>query len=139
MAKVQVRLISLEIDGVDVSDQISKAVVTSNPTASDFQSFEDARNGGARDYALALTIAQDHATGTLLDTIWTGAGTDVTGTYAPYNNETPSATQPHFDFTATVKEPDGDFLGGEADPSPTAIGTIEVVWPMLAKPNKVIA
>jgi hypothetical protein len=139
MARVSPRLISLDVDDADRSGEVSKAVITSSPSSSDFLSFEDARSGGARDYALNMVIAQDHASDTLWDLIWTGAGTSVDGVYAPYGNETPSATQPHYEFTATVKEPDGDFLGGEASDSTTAVATIEVNWPLDAKPTKVTA
>lgn len=139
MARVKPRLISLEVGGTDRSDEISVAKITSNPGDADFLSFEDARSGGNRDYALEMTIAQDHVSGTLWDLIWTGAGTEVAGSYAPYGNALPSVAQPHYDFTAKVVEPDGDFLGGEATDSTTAVATISVVWPLTGKPSKVTA
>lgn len=137
MARVSPRLITLEVSSSDRSDEVSKAVITSNPSESDFVTFAEAAAGGARDYAINMVIAQDHASSTLWDLIWTGAGTEVTGTYAPYGNATPSVSEPHYDFTATVKEPDGDFLGAEATDSTTAVATVEVTWPLTAKPTKV--
>lgn len=137
MARVSPRLITLEVETTDRSDEVSKAVITSAPAESDFMSFAEAAAGGARDYMLNLIIAQDHASSTLWDLIWTGAGTEIDGVYAPYGNETPSAGQPHYSFSATVKEPDGDFLGGEATDSTTAVATVEVNWPLTAKPTKV--
>lgn len=139
MARVTPRLIALEVDGDDRSDEVAKAVITSAPAESDFLTFAEARAGGGRDYVLAMTIAQDHASGTLWDLIWTGAGTEVAGTYAPYGNAAPTVSQPHYDFTATVAEPDGDFLGGEANSSTTAVATVEVEWALNAKPTKVTA
>ena len=139
MARVTPRLIALEVDGDDRSDEVAKAVITSAPAESDFLTFAEARAGGGRDYVLAMTIAQDHASGTLWDLIWTGAGTEVAGTYAPYGNAAPTVAQPHYDFTATVAEPDGDFLGGEANSSTTAVATVEVEWALNAKPTKVTA
>lgn len=136
MARVRPRLIALDVDGTDRSDEVSKAIITSAASDSDFTSFLEARSGGARDYALNMTIAQDHASGTLWDLIWTGAGTLVTGTYAPYGNETATATEPHYDFEAKVSEPDGDFLGAEANDSLTAVAVVEVVWDLTAKPTK---
>lgn len=132
------RLISLKIAATDVSDQISRAFISSAEGESDFLTFAAARSGGNRDYTLALTIVQDHAVGTLWDTVWTGAGTEVAGVYAPYGNPTPSATQPHYTFTAIVSEPDGEFLGAEADASVTAVATVEVEWKLKAKPVKKI-
>jgi hypothetical protein len=137
MARVSPRLITLDVDSTDRSDEVSKAVITSNPASSDFMTFTEAASGGSRDYALNMVIAQDHASDTLWDLIWTGAGTSVDGVYAPYGNATPSASQPHYEFTCTVKEPDGDFLGGEATDSTTAVATVEVSWPLDAKPTKV--
>lgn len=137
MARVTPRLISLDVDGTDRSDEVSKAVITSGAADAAFVSFAAARSGGGRDYALAMTIAQDHASGTLWDLIWTGNGTEVAGTYAPYGNVAPSVSEPHFDFVAVVAEPDGDFLGAEAATATTAVATIEVTWALKAKPTKV--
>lgn len=139
MTKVSPRLIVLEIDSVDVSDQVSSATITSAASDSDFMSFADARSGGSRDYALNMTIAQDHAASTLWDAIWTGAGDEIEGVYAPYGNATPSAGQPHYSFTAIIAEPDGDFLGGEATDSTNAVATIDVVWKLTGKPTKLTA
>lgn len=139
MARVRPRLISLEVDGVDRSDEISKAVIASAASDADFMSFLEARSGGSRDYTLNMTIAQDHASGTLWDLIWTGAGTLVDGIYAPYGNEVASAAQPHFGIEVKVSEPDGDFLGAEADDSLTGTAVIEVSWALTAKPVKIVA
>lgn len=139
MARVQPRLISLNVEDTDRSDEVSKAVITSAAADSDFMSFAAARSGGSRQYSLDMTVAQDHASGTLWDLIWTGNGTTVTGTYAPYGNETASETQPHYDFEATVSEPDGDFLGAEANDSTTAVATVDVSWVLTGKPTKVTA
>lgn len=139
MARVRPRLISLEVDGTDRSNEVSKAVITSNPTDADFMSFEEARSGGGRDYALDMTIAQDHATATLWDLTWTGAGTLVDGVYAPYGNETPSPAQPHYGFEAKVAEPDGDYLGAEATDALTGVAVIEVSWALTSKPTKITA
>lgn len=136
MARVVPRLISLTVEGVDRSNEIGKFEITSNPAEAEFQSFLEARQGGARDYAAVLTITQDHASGTLWDLIWTGAGTEVDGIYAPYGNLVPSATQPHYTFTAVVKEPDGRFFGSEVSNAARAAATVEVTWPLTGKPVK---
>ena len=137
MARVIPRLISLEVDEVDRSDEVSKAVITAGASDTDFMSFLAARSGGSRDYALDMTIAQDHASGTLWDLIWTGAGTEVDGIYAPYGNAVASVSQPHYGFTAVVSEPDGDFLGAEATDSTSAVAVVEVSWKLTGKPTKI--
>lgn len=139
MARVAPRLIALEVETVDRSNEVSKAEITSAAKSADFVSFAEARSGGGREYALAMTIAQDHASATLWDLIWTGAGTEVDGVYAPYGNETPTVGQPHYGFTAVVAEPDGRMLGGEANSSTTAVATLDVTWALTAKPTKITA
>ena len=139
MARVIPRLISLEVEAIDRSDEVSKAVITAAASDSDFMSFLAARSGGSRDYTLDMTIAQDHASGTLWDLIWTGAGTEIDGVYAPYGNEAPTIAQPHYGFTAVVSEPDGDFLGAEATDSTSAVAVVEVSWKLTGKPTKITA
>lgn len=134
MAKVTPRLISLTVGGTDRSDEVSSATITSAASDSDFMSFLQARSGGAREYTLNMTIAQDHASATLWQLVFTGAGTTVAGVYAPYGNETASATQPHYTFSATVSEPDGTMWGANADDSTTAVATIDVAWVLTGKP-----
>lgn len=139
MARVRPRLIALEVEGIDRSDEVSKCVITAGPTDADFMSFTEARSGGGRDYGLDLTIAQDHAAGTLWDLIWTSPGTLADIVYAPYGNETATAAQPHYAGPAKVAEPDGDFLGAEATDALTGVATIEVSWAFVGKPTKIIA
>lgn len=139
MSRVVPRLISLQVDTQDRSDEVSKAVIASGASDSGFMSFAAARSGGGRDYTLQMTIAQDHADGTLWSAIWDNLGGQVDGVYAPYGNATPSATQPHYEFTATIAEPDGDFLGAEASDSLTDVATVDVEWKLTGKPTKVVA
>lgn len=137
MAGIGTRLLELEIGGESVSAEISKAVITSGEGDTDFVTFADARAGGKREYRLDLTIVQDAETGSLWDKIWSAAGTTVPFSVNPYGNEVPSTTQPHFSGNATITEPDGDLIGGEADASTTARFTVEVSWVLDAKPTKV--
>lgn len=139
MARVAPRLISLEVDGTDRSDEISKSIIKSAKAGRDFMTFAEARGGGARDYTLEMTIAQDHASGTLWDLIWTGAGTLVDGVYAPYGNVAPSPSQPHYECEFKVVEPEGDFLGAEANDDVNGVATVEVAWTLTGKPTKVTA
>lgn len=139
MSKVGTRLVQLKVDAVDRYDEVSGARITSAESDSDFLTFKQAKEGGARDYALKFTAAQDHVADTLWDLVWTGAGTEVDGIYIPYGNAAPSITQPHYTFTAVVSEPDGDLMGGDADSSTTAVMVIECEWALTGKPVKVTA
>lgn len=139
MTAIGTRFLKIEIDGTEYTDQVSNVRITSAEAESDFITFEEAAAGGARDYALVITLAQDAATGSLWSEIFDNAGTDVPYTVMPYGNAVASAGQPHFEGTATITEPDGDLLGGEANRSNTAKMTIEVTWPCTGKPTRVTA
>lgn len=134
MAAIGTRLLKIQVDSVEYNAEVSKAVITSAETDSDFVSFADAAAGGGRDYLLEFTAVQDAATASLWSEMWTNTGQEVDVVMAPYGNSTASVTEPHFTMTAVISEPDGDLMGGEADASTTAKFTIECKWKLLAKP-----
>lgn len=137
MAALGTRLLTLTIGGDEVAAQTSKAVITSGASESDLTTFAEAAAGGARDYKLALACVQDLAADTVWDTIWTASGTSVACVLKPYGNAAPSVAQPHFTFNAIVSEPDGDFLGGEANSAASGRMAFEVEWAIIGKPVKV--
>jgi hypothetical protein len=137
MAALGTRLLVLSIGGTDYTAQVSKAVITSGEADSDFVTFANAAAGGAREYRLEFTAVQDLVTATLWDKVWTVPGTTVAGILKPYGNAAASVSQPHYSFNATITEPDGDFIGGEADASTSARFTFECSWVLDAKPTKV--
>lgn len=140
MAKLGTRSLVLRVGATptDYTSSVSKVAVTSGESDSDFVSFLDAASGGAREYYLEMTLAQDLATNSLWRLAWDSPGTDVAAEVWPNGRPvsgTPSASQPKFTGTVTVTEPDGDFIGGEADASPTAVFLTEMKWKFLAKPT----
>lgn len=139
MARITGRLLTLTVDGEDKASEVSRAIVTSGEADSDFISFADAAAGGGREYKLALTMAQDTGAGSLWTEIFDNVGDQVPFTIAPHGNTTPSVEEPHYEGTAVVSEPDGDWIGGEANPSTTAVLTTEVEWSMIGRPVKVTA
>lgn len=139
MTALGTRKLKITIGGTEYDAQVSKAVIVSGEADSDFETFADAAAGGAREYRLEGTAVQDPATGTLWDKIWSAAGTSVACVLKPFGNATPTVGEPHYTFNATVTEPDGDFLGGEADKSTTARFTVDFSWVLDAKPTKVTA
>jgi hypothetical protein len=139
MPDVNTRHVVLLVDDLDCSDSVSRAEVTSAESDSDFMSFAEAAAGGKRDYALALTLKQNTTAGTLWDIIWTQGGQDLPVEVWPNGkpvDEIPTATQPRFTGTCTVKDPDGTILGGEASASTTARMTTEVEWLFTEKPTR---
>jgi hypothetical protein len=137
MAALGTRLLKLTINGTEHTEEVSKVAVTSTESDSDFVTFYDAANGGGREYRLNVIAAQDPEPGSFWDLVFSNAGQTVPFVINPHGNETPTATQPHFAGNATITEPDGDFLGGEADASTTARFTIEVEWVLTGKPTKI--
>lgn len=139
MAAAGTRSLTITIGATEYNMQLSAARVTSGASESDFTTFADAAAGGARDYKMVFTGVQDHAVGSLWDKVWTVPGTSVACLLKPYGNATATAAQPHYSFNATVTEPDGDFIGGEANASTTAKFTFDCTWALASKPTKVIA
>jgi hypothetical protein len=142
MPDVNKRHLVLIVDSAEYTDSVSTAKITSAETDSDFVSFEQAAAGGGRDYFLAMTLKQNTTAASLWDVIFTQGGEDLDFELWPNGmpvDTIPTATQPQFTGTATVKDPDGDLLGGDADPSPSARQVTEVEWQCLAKPVRATA
>jgi hypothetical protein len=137
MAHIGSRKLTIDIDGEEVAPDVSAATIASEETDSDFVSFAAAAAGGGRTYKLGLTIAQDAAAGSLWSQVWDAAGSEVDVIVRPYGNAVASIAEPHFEGTVVITEPDGELLGGEADPSTTQVFTIEVEWTFTAKPTRV--
>lgn len=144
MPDIGTRRAKVFIDSTEYTAAVKKAVIRSAESDSDFMSFEDAANGGLRDYALALILKQDTAADSLWDLIWSQSGADLDVEFWPNGQNsvsptTPTTTYPRFDGTVTITDPDGDLLGGEAKPSNTAKQVTEVEWKFTAKPTRVTA
>jgi hypothetical protein len=137
MAGIGTRLLKMTVSGVERSAECATAEITSDESDSDFVTFADAAAGGARAYVLHVVAVQDAAVGTLWDLVFASSGSSVACILKPYGNATASPTQPHYTFNAVVTEPNGTFLGGEADKSTTARMTFDAEWPLEAKPVKV--
>lgn len=125
---------------VDHSAAVSTAKISTAESDSDFTSFPDAAAGGARTYTLEGTGVQDTATASLWTKTFAVPGTDV-----PFKlwvngkpaGGTPTVSQPYFSGTCTIVEPDGDWIGGDADKSTTARFTFDFAFTLLAKPTLV--
>jgi hypothetical protein len=135
------RKLVLRVDGTDFTDSVSNVRLIAGEKDSDFMSFAEAAAGGAREYKLALTLKQATDTTSLWYYAWSEAGSDVAVEVWPngYNSGTATSTYPKFSGTVTITEPDGDFLGGEANKSATAKFTSEVEWTFTAKPTLAVA
>lgn len=129
------RLLKLTIDGQEVTAEVSKAVITSNDAGSDFTTFADAAAGGAREYRLEFTAAQDPVTATSLwRQVFDNAGDSVDFVLDPVGGGVAGPGNPLYTGTVTITEPDGDFLGGQADSSTSARFTFDCAWVCDGKP-----
>lgn len=135
MTALGTRALRLFIDGTEFTSSVSNVRLVSAESDNDFVTFAQAAAGGARDYTLEMTLAQDTETTSLWYYAWAEAGVDQTCVIWPNGGTVESTTTPAIRGTVTVKEPDGDFLGGEANASTTARFTVDVAWPFTAKPT----
>ncbi len=127
-------VLKLGTPSVDYTDEVSSVVIAAGDSDSDFVSFAQALSGGARQYTLKMKIRQNIDSSSLWYQAWDNAGDDVAVELWPNGGTTESASTPKITGTVTIKEPDGDFLGGDAKASSTAVNTIEVEWQFTAKP-----
>jgi hypothetical protein len=142
MAEYGTRSLVLRINGTDYSGSVNKARIVSAATDSDFVSFPEAAAGGARKYTLNMNAKQDDAASALWFFAWSQPGQTVP--YELWPNGRPgtgvaSPAQPRFSGNVVVMEPDGDFIGGDADVSPTKYFQTELEWHCTAKPVRAIS
>lgn len=136
MAALGTRLLKFKVGTTEHTAEISRCEIVAGAADSDFTSFADAATGGAREYALELTMKQDLAATTLWRYIWAQAGQSLGVKVNPYGNATASATEPHYSGNVTITEPDGVLIGGEANSSTSARMTVAVRWVFAAKPTE---
>lgn len=122
----------------DYTSAVSTAKISTTESDSDFTSFADAAAGGARKYTLEATLVQDLVTAALWRKTFSETGTDVPFKLWPAGKPaggSPTTGQPLVSGTCTITEPDGDWIGGDADKSTTARFTTDVAWVCTAKPT----
>ena len=137
MAALGTRLLKFKVGTTEHTAEVSRVQITSGAADSDFTSFADAASGGAREYALELTMRQDMANTSLWRYIWAQAGQSLAVKVAPYGNTAAAtATEPFYTGNVTITEPDGVLIGGEANSSTSARMTVQVRWVASAKPTE---
>ena len=138
MTALGTRLLKIKVGSTEYTAEVSKVAVVAAAADSDFTSFADAAAGGAREYALEITMKQDMAASSLWRYIWTQAGQSLAVKVNPYGNASATATEPHYTGNVTITEPDGVLIGGEANSSTSARMTVDVRWVFSAKPTEVV-
>jgi hypothetical protein len=115
---------------------VSNAEIDVADADSDFVSFEDAASGGAVQFSLVFTVADDYQADSLWDQAWSNTGSTVAFILSPYGG-TPSATDPAFSGNAIISLPSGKIIGGGADASASAALTTDFTWVCTAKPTRI--
>lgn len=105
--------------GTDYSADLLSWTIENEEADADVITFEDAENGGGRQYFLRGSAIQSTASTAFWRYVWENSGDEgVPYTIAPHGNAVPSNTEPHFTGTLTIGPK--PTIGGEADASRTS-------------------
>ncbi|TDL43600.1 hypothetical protein [Microbacterium oleivorans] len=117
-------VLTLGAPGSEFSADVISWSIENEEADSDVITFEDAANGGSRQYFLRGSAIQSTQTASFWRYVWENAGdTDVPFTIAPHGNATPSASEPHLVGTLTIGPK--PTIGAEASTSASSASTFD--------------
>lgn len=120
--------------GTDQSADVTSWRIENDEADADVVTFEDAANGGGRQFYLRGSAVQSTQTAAFWRYIWENSGqTDVPYTIAPHGNAVPTADEPHFVGTLTIGPK--PTIGGEASSSPTSAFTFDYEFKIDGEPT----
>lgn len=127
------RSLTLAVEGVSRTADVSDCRIVSGP--------HPFLGGGwsgppPREYRLQGTAAQDLSEGSLWDLVWSNPDMRAEVEIRPAGGVVASVDQPAFIGTVVISEPDGDLLGGRANPSVGGRFTFVFDWRFTAKPTR---
>lgn len=106
-------VLTIGAPGVDQSADIISYGLENEEASADIITFEDAANGGDRQFFLRGSAIQSTATAAFWRYVWENSGEEnVPYTIAPHGNEAPTESEPHFVGLLTIGPK--PKLGGEA-------------------------
>lgn len=125
MAKFKGKDLSLMFGTQEVNAEATQVVLQNEEADSDAVTFAEVSAGAAVQWFFELTATSDYGATSLWTFLWDNSGQDVTFTFKPYGNATPTTSQPHFTGTANVvsKPP----IGGTANETFTFEARLDVV------------
>jgi hypothetical protein len=136
MSAIGTRLLKIKIGATEYTAQVTKCVIA--PVNADGPvTFAEAAAGGAKAWQLQFTALQDPDATTLWRTLWASAGSTVAVVVNPGGQTPATVAAPFFSGNAVVSQPDGPFIGGDADPSVSNRNTFDAVFTFTAKPTEV--
>lgn len=128
------------INGVERWADVNNCEIVSGPASGGWTSFAAANKGGDRDYSLKFTATQDPADpDSIWRLLWDEPGTEVDVVLNPYGGDAISVSNPAYQGTLIVAEPDGTILGGGANTDPGAKFTVDLEWRWTEKPTEITA
>lgn len=128
------RSLTLTVDGIPRTADVSDCKIVSGPHPFLPRLINRPE---PREYRLQCVAAQDLTAESLWDLAWSRHGEQIEVDLRPAGGSAPSETQPWFTGTVTIAEPDGDFLGGQANASLSSRFTFEIDWAFESKPTRV--
>jgi hypothetical protein len=127
-------VLTLGTPGTDQSADIISWTIENEEADSDVITFEDAQNGGGRQFFLRGSAIQSTATASFWRYVWENTGeATVAYTIAPHGNNAPSEAEPHFVGTLTIGPK--PTIGGEASASSTSAFSFEFEFEIDGEPT----
>lgn len=128
-------VLTLGTPGSDYSADLISWSIENEEADSDVITFEDAENGGGRQFYLRGSAIQSTASDSFWAYVWENSGeTEVPYTIAPHGNAEPSATEPHFVGTLTIGPK--PTIGGEASTSKSSAFQFDFEFEIDGEPTK---
>lgn len=121
--------------GVDEYNMDLTSIVLQNEEADDdATTFADLASGGAVQWFFEIESVSDYSADSFWTFLWENAGqTEITFTFAPYGNVTPTIAQPH--FTGSLNVGSKPPVGGTAN----EVFTFEARLDVNGTPTRVIS
>lgn len=126
--------ITLGTPGLDHSADVISWTIENDEADADVVTFEDAANGGGRQFFLRGSAIQSTQSAAFWRYVWENSGeTEVPYTIAPHGNATPTADEPHFVGTLTIGPK--PTIGGEASSSATSAFSFDYEFAIDGEPT----
>ncbi len=122
--------LSIAVAGVEYGAHIKGARFENLDEDPKFQTFKSAGAGDGR-WVFRGTAFQSHLAASFWKYVWENAGGEAVVTLAPYGNEDPSVTEPHYEASATIKKKPN--IGGDVNTE----FEFEVEWDLTDPPVEI--
>lgn len=127
-------VLTLGSPGTAYAADIISWTIENEEADADVITFEDAANGGSRQFFLRGSAIQSTATASFWRYVWENTGeTNIAYTIAPHGNAVASAAEPH--FVGTLNIGPKPTIGGEASTSATSAFSFDFEFEINGEPT----